>query len=511
MKNTPGPYTANRSAFYLLQNAYKTRKNLPTPWIDRKLEEQPVDAYNFMYAKTADATTATLTPASFPAVSLASSGLTLTTLGSQTEGRSVTYANGVWTMTGLGNGVWNDKTDDGQFAYKQMTGDCAMIAKVTSNQYPSDGARAGVMIRDSLDATVGQRAWVGIASAPTMRMESHMRGWTVNWGGSGYDDRSHAWPPGLPYWIKIERRDKQITTFASPDGTSWSALNCTYYGNLPSTLYIGLFVCSGTTTTNTATFANVAFTGGAGGLVTTPAAPAGVLASGSTKDVTVRWLPSFGATAYDLLRSTNSGSGYAVIASNLTTAKTSYVDTKVTAGTTYYYVVRAKNSAGTSGNSPPFGDSPLTSPLINLAVGGTSAASFNGDSAREGSDKAFDRDPGSKWYGYNSPTGWLQYDFGAGKAQVVKRYSINSADVDKRDPKSWNFLGSQDGSTWTTLDSQKDQSFRIRMAMNTYDIANTTAHRFYRLDITANNGDGGVAVAELGLWSDTGRTVPDGR
>jgi hypothetical protein len=338
-----------------------------------------------------------------------------------------------------------------------------------------------------------------------MLMQSHMRGWTVNWGGGGYDDRSHEWTPwtaGLPYWIKIERRDKQITTFASLDGTSWSPLNCTYYGNLPATLYLGLFVCSGTTTTNTATFESVAFTGGAGGLVTTPAAPAGVLASGSTKDITVRWLPSFGATSYDLLRSTTSGSGYAVIAKDLTTAKTSYVDTKVTAGTTYYYVVRAKNTAGTSGNSPQFGDSLLPAPMIYLPVSGTSTASFNGDSAREGSDKAFDRDPGSKWYGYKSPIGWLQYDFGADKAQVVKRYTINSADVPERDPKSWNFLGSQDGSTWTTLDSQKDQTFRIRMGMNTYDIANTTAYRFYRLDITANNGADGVAVAELALWAE---------
>ena len=509
MNNGYGPYTANRGAFYLLQNAYKNRKGLATPWIDRKLQEQSVDGGNFMFAKTADFSTATVSPASFPAVSPASSGLTLTTLGTQTSGRSATYANGVWTMTGLGNGVWSDTTDDCQFAYTTMTGDCAMIAKVTSNQYPNAEAKAGLMIRDNLTATIGQRGWIGVVSAPTTRIDSHMRGWTDSWGGGGYAQRQHDWPPGIPYWIKIERRGKHLSTFASPDGTSWSVMNSSYYGDLPSTLYLGLFVCSGTTTTNTATFENVAFTGGTGGLVTTPAAPVGVLASGSAKAISVRWLASFGATAYDLLRSTTSGSGYTVIASDLTADKTSYMDTNVSTGTTYYYVVRAKNSAGTSGDSPEF-SAALPTPMANLAFNGTATASINTGSQVGGSDDAFNGDPGSKWFGYSSPTGWLQYDFGSGNAQVVKRYTINCADVDTRDPKSWNLLGSQDGTNWTTLDSQSNQSFVIRMGMNTYDIANTTAYRYYRIDITANNGATGVAIGDLGLWGDAGRTLPDG-
>ncbi|HEX9047404.1 MAG TPA: RICIN domain-containing protein, partial [Verrucomicrobiae bacterium] len=128
-------------------------------------------------------------------------------------------------------------------------------------------------------------------------------------------------------------------------------------------------------------------------------------------------------------------------------------------------------------------------------------------------DQAFDGNPGSKWFGSSAPTGWIQYDFGAGNEQVVKRYTITSAnDVPRRDPSSWNFLGSQDGVTWDTLDSQSSQIFANRWQQNTYDIGNTTAYRFYQLQITANNGDAtGVQLSELGLWSDTGRTIPDGR
>ncbi len=91
---------------------------------------------------------------------------------------------------------------------------------------------------------------------------------------------------------------------------------------------------------------------------------------------------------------------------------------------------------------------------------------------------------------------------GTGKAQVVKRYTITSADVVERSPKNWRFQASQDGITWTTLDSQNDQAFPYRMRMNSYDIPNTSAYRFYRLDISANHGAPGVAIGELGLWSD---------
>ncbi|HEX9045464.1 MAG TPA: RICIN domain-containing protein [Verrucomicrobiae bacterium] len=506
-------YGATRSTFYLIQNAYKNRHGIPTPWIDFKLQQQNVDADNFMYAKTADYTSATPQAAIVrPAVSLASSGLTLATLGGNSGGRSASYANNVWTVTGAGTDVWNDVNDDCQFAYQAMTGDCAIVAKVTSSQYVTGSTKAGLMIRDNLSATVSERAWIAIVPTATNQVQCRQWGWTETWGGSGWDDRVNDLPPGMPYWLKAERRGNLITTYSSQDGTSWAPIVSSYYANLPSTVYIGLFVCSGsTTTTTTATFANVAFTGGSGGLVTTPAAPAAVFADGSSKAITVRWLPSFGATSYNLLRSTTSGSGYAAIASGLSTATTSYVDTTAAAGTTYYYVVQAVNSAGTSGNSPQFGDS-LVASMVNLAFSGTSAAFNNSGSGTEGSDQAFDRDPGSKWFGSSAPTGWIQYDFGSGNAQVIKRYTITSAnDVPTRDPKNWNFRGSQDGATWTTLDSQSGQSFANRFQQNTYNIGNTTAYRYYQLQITANSGDTGVQLSELGLWSDIGRTIPDGR
>lgn len=507
-----GSYPASRSGLYLVQGAYKIRKGLPTPWLDQKITNQTIDMDNWMFCKSADTSAATPpAAASFPAVTTASTGLTDAAINNSSPAGSSAFANGVWTVVGAGGGgVWTHAADQCQFAYKQITGDCAVVAKVTGVQNTHATAKAGVMIRETLDGTTPRRAWIGIT--PSNTFESYLHGWSDNWGGSGWEKRSQA-GPSTPYWVKIERRGKTITTFTSQDGTSWAAANCGYFDALADTTYIGLFVCSNVTgTANTSTFTNVAITGGNGAPATIPDAPAAVMASSSPGEVTVRWLPSFGATGYDVLRSTTSGSGFTAIASNVAADPTSYTDNSVSNGTTYYYVVRANNSAGTSGNSAQRAASP-TSALTPLAFGGSTSADTGTGSGGQLSGQAFDGNVGTKWYnGTSQASGWLQYDFGAGNEQVVKAYQIASAnDVPTRDPKDWSLLGSNDGANWTTLDTRAGQTFAFRLQHQTYQTANTTAYRHYRLNITANNGGtSGLQLAELVLLGDSGRTILDG-
>src|SRR6266581_3394549 len=80
-----------------------------------------------------------------------------------------------------------------------------------------------------------------------------------------------------------------------------------------------------------------------------PAAPANLIATAGNAQATLSWLASAGATGYNVKRSTTSGGSYTVIATNV--PSTGYTDTGLVNGTTYYYVVSAKNLAGESGNS----------------------------------------------------------------------------------------------------------------------------------------------------------------
>jgi fibronectin type 3 domain-containing protein len=79
-----------------------------------------------------------------------------------------------------------------------------------------------------------------------------------------------------------------------------------------------------------------------------PAAPTGLTATPGNTQVALTWNASAGANSYNVKRATISGGPYTTIASP---SLTSYTDTGLTSGTTYYYVVTAVNSAGESGNS----------------------------------------------------------------------------------------------------------------------------------------------------------------
>jgi rhamnogalacturonan endolyase len=90
-----------------------------------------------------------------------------------------------------------------------------------------------------------------------------------------------------------------------------------------------------------------------------PPAPASVAAYAGNNCNLVCWPVTPGATSYNILRSTNSGSGYASITNGVLgpvcgcgTNNATWLDTTAVNGTTYYYVVNSVNPTGSSTNSP---------------------------------------------------------------------------------------------------------------------------------------------------------------
>ena len=472
--------------------AYVLRKGMQAPFITQRRLWMPVDAYSFMFLKDVDASIAVPAPQlALPSTASLTSGLSDTDIGGASPTGSASYAAGKWTVTGGGSEIWGTN-DSCHFAYKAIVGDGAIIAKVESVGDSGPSAKAGVMIRTSLDQGA-PRAWMAITNR--IQAEQNMQKLTA-YGGSNYANK------GLPiantvdsYWVKLERVGNVITGYLSPDGTNWAATDVGRIdGPLPDTIYVGLVVASTVNgTPGSSVFSNVQITGGDGNAPSlVPAAPATLLAAPGDGAVPLRWQRSFGATRYVVKRATSSGGPYTTIATDVRGG--SYTDKSVINGTTYYYTVTAANSAGMSANSPEDAARP-EHPMVNVATGGTASDNANNSANAK---RAFDHNSGTQWFS-NGVQGWLQYDLG--HTETVQRYSvISSNSAVARDPKAWELLGSNDGVTWQSLDAQNNQVSAQPYALKNYPVARPGAYRYYRLNITANNGDTtSTGLGELGL------------
>ena len=106
-----------------------------------------------------------------------------------------------------------------------------------------------------------------------------------------------------------------------------------------------------------------------------PAPPGGLAALPGNGLATLIWAASSGATSYNVKRSNTSGSGYVTI-TNVT--GNSLVDSGLTNGTTYYYVVSSIGIAGEGTNSPQVSVTPSAGAVALLWSG---AVNGNWDTA----------------------------------------------------------------------------------------------------------------------------------
>ncbi|MGC4074382.1 MAG: pectinesterase family protein [Nibricoccus sp.] len=89
---------------------------------------------------------------------------------------------------------------------------------------------------------------------------------------------------------------------------------------------------------------------------TVPSAPASLTATGGNAQVSLTWPSTAGATRYNVKRSATNGGPYTTVGSP---TGTSYTDTGLTNGVTYYYVLSAVNQGGESANSTQASATPL--------------------------------------------------------------------------------------------------------------------------------------------------------
>jgi len=171
---------------------------------------------------------------------------------------------GTYTMNAAGTDIWainGVEADEFHFAYKMLTGAGSIIARLDSVENTHPWAKAGVMIRESLNP---DSAHALACITPANGVAFQYRPGTGNTSGNFNQTGITA-----PYWVKLERSiSGNFTVSHSANGTTWSPIKGAAAQNIPmgSNVYIGLALTSHVPAlTCQAVFSNVTTTGNVSG------------------------------------------------------------------------------------------------------------------------------------------------------------------------------------------------------------------------------------------------------
>ena len=158
-------------------------------------------------------------------------------IGNVRAAGSVSYAKGVFTVSGDGADIW-DQADSFHYVFQTLNGDGTLTARVLKIKNTNPWAKAGVMIRDSLEANA---PYAKVVVTPASGLAFQQRDLT---GGSA---STVTIVPNLtaPYWVRLVRQENTFTAYSSENGNAWTKVGTTTIA-LGSSAYAGLAVCSHT-------------------------------------------------------------------------------------------------------------------------------------------------------------------------------------------------------------------------------------------------------------------------
>lgn len=131
----------------------------------------------------------------------------------------------------------------------------------------------------------------------------------------------------------------------------------------------------------------------------------------------------------------------------------------------------------------------------DTAPSGTSAASnpYPGYPAWKAFDKTW-----SLFSCYGGFPQWLSYQWASGVVATEYWITMDSTYL-SRAPKDFKFQGSNDGSSWTDLDTQTGITSWTAHIPNKYSFSNSTSYTYYRLYVTAVGDNVAFTLEELAI------------
>ncbi|MDB6125051.1 MAG: hypothetical protein JWQ71_4044 [Pedosphaera sp.] len=173
-------------------------------------------------------------------------------IGSVGLGGSGGYASNAFTLTASGNDIW-DNADSFHYVYRQMNGNGQIIARITRLDQINSWTKAGVMIRETLDA--GSRhafMLVSDGNGTDFQRRTTTGGTSLNTVGANMT---------APYWVKLVRTNNTFSGYDSSNGVNWT-LRASATITMTSAVYIGLAATAHENTAiTTAVFDNVQLSG----------------------------------------------------------------------------------------------------------------------------------------------------------------------------------------------------------------------------------------------------------
>jgi microbial collagenase len=225
-------------------------------------------------ATTADSATVTINPFPLP--------WKHQDIGSPTAGNAAWKAPDSFIV---GGGGWIFYNDACHFVYQEISGDCAISAKIASVSSPQYWSRSGVMIREALTDKARQTMAFTAIDHTGMSYRD-----TV---GVSNKEQNNSGDNGAPAWLKVQRNGNTLSCFKSSNGSAWTQIGASRTIPMSANVYIGLAGSAYNDGLDTTKFTNVTVTGApviAANPATRPSSPAARIAySNCTRTLTFRY------------------------------------------------------------------------------------------------------------------------------------------------------------------------------------------------------------------------------
>ena len=163
-------------------------------------------------------------------------------IGSVGAAGSACEESGRFEVDASGADIWNS-SDEFHYVYQSLSGDGEIIARVVSLDNTNQWAKAGVMMRNTLDAN---SAFVLMSMSPNPNGQGPS--YTLqqrNTAGEAMAGGNNIGPvaAGFPYYVRLVRQGNTFSGYASATNGNWSLLGSRTVA-MGSTIYVGLAVTS---------------------------------------------------------------------------------------------------------------------------------------------------------------------------------------------------------------------------------------------------------------------------